>query len=158
MEKKLNALPTFELKFKHEACSKCGVVGDPRYIVAGCHTKSEYMHIKPLSSWHPGSRKYKHTGTLIDFRFITGKKKHTGYKSCNHSGSASNAYHPGNKQKGFIARIGTYFFGSSSIWGKDVYYWYDCCNSKLNLSTFILLMYCCYLKSQNGPVMQVLDV
>ena len=52
IEKKLNALPTFELKFKNEVCSKCGANGDPRYIIAGCHTKSEYMHIKPLSCKH----------------------------------------------------------------------------------------------------------
>lgn len=99
IDKKLNALPTFELKFKHEACTKCGVVGDPRYITAGCHTKSEYMHVKPLTSKHTGPQKFIHTGELIEFTKVTGEKKHIGYKSCKHSGQPSIHYHPGQLQK-----------------------------------------------------------
>ena len=47
----------------------------------------------------------------MDFKFITARKKHTGYKRCDHSGILTQ-YHPGKKKKGW--------------W--DSKYFYDCCN------------------------------
>ena len=133
IEKKLNALSTFELKFKNEVCLRCGVAGDPRYIVAPCHTKPEYRHAsnKP-SSRHTEKQIFKHTGPLIDFKSRTGKKKHTGYRSSRHSGQPTNAYHPGNKKTGSVARVTAAIFTLSlsewAIWKSHEWHWYDCCN------------------------------
>ena len=137
IEQKLNALPTFELKFRNEICLECGAKGDPRYIVAACHTKSEYMHTKPLSLEHTRSRMFKHEGELIDFVLITGRKKHNGHKGCKHSEiKASVPYHPGNVQTGSVARTTAAFFtvrlSEWYFWEAQEWHWYDCCNSMLH--------------------------
>ncbi len=52
IKNKLNGLSPFELEFRHEKCTKCGVNGDVRYITARCHTKMDYFHKKPLARKH----------------------------------------------------------------------------------------------------------
>ena len=116
IEKKLMNLPSFELKFRNEACTKCGVYGDSRYVIAPCHTKSEYMHTKPASLKHTGPQIFEHTLELTDIKTLTEQKKHTGYRRCNHSGAATDEYHPGQLKKAVARVTAAIFTFSTSEW------------------------------------------
>ena len=124
----MGELPTFELEFKKEKCSKCGAKGDSRYMIAACHTKLDHMHSQPLASKHPGNKVYHHPGKLKAFEKATGLKRHIGQKTWKHSGVLTK-YHPGEKEKTFvsrIARIGDYFTEEQT---RSRWYWYGCCNT-----------------------------
>ena len=131
IETKLNGLSSFQLKFKHEKCKKCGSVGDSRYVVAACHTKMEYLHIRPLSKRHTGQRTAVHTGRLIRMQGVIGRRGHTGQRISDHSGVPAVPYHPGNLRESTVKRLGTFVVTlsiSEFVWKPREWQWWDCCN------------------------------
>eukprot|EP01083_Nonionella_stella_P181314 649064_1 len=135
--KKLNALPSFELVFQKEQCTKCGAKGDPRYIIAPCHTKDEYFHIKPPERYHSGQQTQKHTSILTDHQIHSGWM-HTGQRKSIHNGHVSR-YHPGNIRETSVARTMACIFtlGWSELvtWQGTAWHWYDCCNEYIGTAT-----------------------
>eukprot|EP01084_Bolivina_argentea_P287736 493734_1 len=104
--------------------------GDPRYIIAGCHTKDEYVHIQPLQNYHARQQEAIHTGKLVDCTVYAGWE-HDGQKKTPHTGR-SVKYHSGKYRKASVKRVVAGIFSLSAsewyIYAPKDWYWYDCCN------------------------------
>eukprot|EP01084_Bolivina_argentea_P199285 341026_1 len=74
---KLSKLSSLDIHFENKECSKCGQIGDPRFIYAPCHTESEKYHPKPTVPYHKdGSLKSYHASTLVKYHPGTPEMKH----------------------------------------------------------------------------------
>eukprot|EP01084_Bolivina_argentea_P238659 400945_1 len=84
VHQKLSNLPEVSIEFLHQKCSKCGVIGDHRFITDPCHTESEKIHTDELESYHPYGTECVHTKDTYSHQYIS---SHSSSRSWYHSGS-----------------------------------------------------------------------
>lgn len=126
---RLNKLPLYEINFRKEKCTKCGVTGDSRYVHAYCHTTKIMRHDQAISYRHPGHIQYYHTEGVEEtnsgewkYRYHPGKQRqlHTEDTEWKHPKN-------GKESNNFEIFQG---MATSWHWHHEKWSWYyDCCNN-----------------------------